>query len=58
VPMPNFDPPGIFHPIPPLQLPIRRHNSTRSLLPPSVARSSSFHILPHPLDRRTGQSPC
>ena len=26
VPMPNFDPPGIFHPIPPLQLPGKEKN--------------------------------
>jgi hypothetical protein len=49
VPMPNFDRLGIFNPIPPSpQLPIRRRNSTRSLPPPSAARSSSSHILQHP----------
>merc|ERR550519_2836999 len=35
VPMPNFDPLGIFNPIPPSpQRPIHRRNSTRSLPPP------------------------
>jgi len=48
VPMPNFDPLGIFNPIPPPQLPIRRRNSTRSLPPLSDARSSSSRILRHP----------
>jgi len=45
--MPNFDPLGIFNPIPPPQFPIRHRNSTRSLPPPLAARSSSSHILRH-----------